>query len=202
MLRPGVFVAVFVLGLLAMVGCRDGRISDSGVVDSAAGDAGRCAPPGPYGTMEGSRFVPFTLMDCEGEPYSFYGETEGFCDARLSVVTLAAGWCGPCRVEAEQMQAQLVEAYEPQGVRVLVAVIEDNDFQEPDAEFCSEWRDQYSLTNPIVLDPTQETQIYFPAGMLPAALVVDPQGVIRHREFGVSTGLETLRAALDSLLAE
>ena len=54
----------------------------------------------------------------------------------------------------------------------------------------------------MVYDPDQETQIYFPGNSLPAALIVDAEGTIRYREYGVSQELETMRAALEALLAE
>ncbi len=185
-----------------------GTEADAGsqmAVDLGTPDAGEevCGDPGePYGTSEGSRFFPFTLNDCEGNPFSFYGETEGYCESSFTVVTMAAGWCGPCRVEAELLQEQIVEAYAAQGVRVIVAVIQDNNYNAPDASFCSGWKTQYGLTNPVLLDPVQETQIYFPRGALPASLIVDSQGVIVHREYGVSQELRTLRDRLDQLLAE
>lgn len=195
--------------ILVLVGCTPNQAQpDAGITIPDSGqqpDAGpSCGDPGePYGTSQGSHFLPFTLPSCtDGSPYAFYGEAEGFCEARFTVLTMAAGWCGPCRVEAQQMQERLVEAYANQGVRVIVAVIQDNDYRAPSIEFCRGWIAQYGLTNPVVLDARQETQIYFPAGSLPATVIVDSRGVIRHREYGVSTGLETIRAALEALLAE
>ncbi|HJL18750.1 MAG TPA: TlpA disulfide reductase family protein [Sandaracinaceae bacterium LLY-WYZ-13_1] len=176
-------------------------LTDSGPADDAGASA--CAAPEEgFGTSEGRKFSPFTLQRCDGSDYRFYGEEEGYCDARFTVVSIAAGWCNPCRVEAEQMQERLVEAYADQGVRVVVAIIQNNDFGAPDLAFCDGWVDQYELTNPVLIDPTQETQIYFPGDSLPAALIVDSEGTIRYREYGVSVGLETTRAALDELLSE
>lgn len=199
----------FASALLALAGCTSTPAQpDSGISlggdAAAAADAGpACGDPGaPYGTSQGSNFLPFTLPQCDGTPFSFYGEAEGFCDARFTVLTMAAGWCGPCRIEAQQMQELLVEAYADAGVRVVVAVIQDNDYRPPSPAFCRGWVEQYGLTNPVVLDTLQETQIYFPAGSLPATLIVDSRGVIRHREYGVSTGLETIRAALEALLQQ
>lgn len=176
---------------------------DSGtqIPDTDAGPT--CGDPGSnYGTSVGKNFLPFTLPRCDDTPFEFYGEEEGFCDSTYTVVTMAAGWCQPCRIEARDTQRLLVEAYADRGVRIVVAIIQDNDYGAPDAEFCQGWVDEYGLTNPVVYDVEQETGIYFPAGALPANLIVDSQGKIVHREYGVSESLATIRAKLDQLLAQ
>ena len=196
---------VVALCLVGLVGCDDSEpaepdagpvvVEDSGPVGACTGD-----PGGDYGTSEGSNFFPFTLPTCSGDQYEFYGEDEGYCDSTLTVVSIAAGWCGPCRQEAMLMQNYLVNGYADQDVRVVVAIIQDNNYEAPTPTFCQGWVDQYGLTNPVLYDTAQETQIYFPMGALPATLIVDSEGVIRHREYGVSNNLETVRAALDDLL--
>ncbi len=166
-------------------------------------NAPACGPPGePYGTSEGSRFFPLTLNDCDGVPFDFYGEEGGYCEAKLTVVSIGAGWCGPCRLEAEQMQEVLVEAFQDRGVRVLVAITQDNNFGPADGNFCKGWVRQYGLTNKVVIDPLQETNIYFPAGALPSTLIFNNEGVIVHREYGVSDNLVTVQSKLEQLLAE
>lgn len=100
------------------------------------------------------------------------------------------------------MEAELTQAYADQNVRVVVALIQDADYVAPDEAFCRDWVDTYGLTNPVVMDPTQETGIYFPAGSLPAALIVDSEGTIRYREYGYTEALAGLTNTLDMLLAE
>jgi len=191
--------------LLGAVGCDsdpDPGEEDAGEVmlpDSGETPPACSAPSDGFATSEGSNFTPFTLQLCDGSDFEFYGEDEGFCDASYTVVSIAAGWCGPCRAEAMVMR-QLVEDYADDGVRVVVAIVQDNEYAAPDLAFCEGWVDQYGLTNPVMIDPTQETQIYFPGNSLPATLIVDSEGVIVHREYGVSDNLETVRATLDDLL--
>ena len=201
----------FVLCLTALsfglLGCDGGdppADDDAGIVlqDSGAEQPACAAPTSGFGSSEGSKFSPFTLDRCDGSAYEFYGEAEGYCDASFTVVSIAAGWCGPCIREAQVMEAQLTQAYADQNVRVVVAVIQDEDYAAPDAAFCQDWVDTYGLTNPVVMDPTQETGIYFPAGSLPAALIVDSEGTIRYREYGYTEALAGLTNTLDMLLAE
>jgi thiol-disulfide isomerase/thioredoxin len=179
---------------------------DAGIQLPDAGsqeDAGpTCGDPGDgYGTSLGTNFLPFTLDRCDGTPFEFYGEEEGFCDTRFTLVTAAAGWCVPCQMEAALTEELINEAYGPLGVRVVVVYIQDASYATPDGEDCQGWQDTYGLSNPVVYDPAQETNLYFPAGSIPANLIVDSHGVIVHREYGVSPQLETIRAKLDQLLA-
>jgi thiol-disulfide isomerase/thioredoxin len=205
MMMRAISVLASVAFLFGALGCDDNRdpvgedagdvmLPDSGEPQDTCGDPGEG-----YGTSEGSNFSPFTLQLCDGSDFEFYGEDEGFCDASYTVVSIAAGWCGPCRAEA-MLMPQLIEDYAADNVRVVVAIIQDNDYAAPDLAFCQGWVDQYGLTNPVMIDPTQETQIYFPGNSLPATLIVDSEGVIVHREYGVSDNLETVRATLDELL--
>ena len=203
MLHKRSFASLVVASVLSACGSSPpANDPDSGPIVLTDSGPAACAPPvEPFGTQEGRNMRPFTLNRCDGTPYEFYGDAEGFCDASFTVLTMAAGWCAPCRLETEQLEAELTQGYADRGVRVVQAVIQDNDYAAPDAAFCQGWVDEYGLTNAVVLDPTQVTQIYFPAGSLPATLIVDSRGVIRHREYGTSTGLRTIRAALDELIA-
>src|SRR5690606_9634673 len=118
-----------------LAGCTPGDAApeqDAGDIELPDAGAPACqAPSEPYGTSLNSNFRPLNLPRCDGTPFQFYGEDEGFCDARFTVLTMAAGWCQPCRLEAQQMQETLVEIYEPEGVRFVVAVIQDNDRGRP-----------------------------------------------------------------------
>lgn len=183
------------------VDANEGSDASDGADAASDTETRACSPPeGPFGTSEGRRFLPFTLDDCNGDPFEFYGEAEGYCDASLTVFSMAAGWCEPCRVEAELMQELLVDEYADAGVRVVVAIIQDNAYQPPSLDFCAEWAEQYGLTNPILVDPVQESGIYFPGGALPATLIVDSEGTIVFREYGAAEQLTTLRAEIDAAL--
>lgn len=202
------YVRRIVLGSLAALALACGgnttpAMPDSGgIVLEDTGPGAVCGPPAePYGTSEGRNLRPFTLTRCDGTPYEFYSEADGYCEATFSVIIMSAGWCTPCRAEAGQLESALIAPYAPRGVRVVQALIQDNDYAEPSAAFCQSWVDEYSLTFPVVMDPTQITQLYFPGGSIPGTLIVDSRGVIRHREYGTSSALRTITAALDELLA-
>lgn len=202
-------ILITIAALACAAGCKapEGD-ADSGITLPDAGqqgdDAGSaCGPPtGGFGTSLGSNFLPLTLPRCDGTPFDFYGEAEGFCEARFTLVTAAAGWCVPCQMEAAQTEARLNEVYGDRGVRVVVAYIQDEGHGTPDGDDCQGWVDTYGLSNPVLYDPLQETNVYFPAGALPSNLIFDSNGVIVHRESGVTPNLETIRAKLDQLLGD
>jgi len=196
-------LAVVSAAVIGLINCNggDGGTDAGPPIVFDAGPPDMCAPPDDgFGTSEGSNFFPFELMLCDGSNYSFYGETEGYCDTSYTVVSIGAGWCNPCRIEAGLMEEFLTQRYAEHNVRVVVAIIQNNDYEAPSLSFCEGWQEQYGLTNPVMIDPAQLTQVYFPAGSLPATLIVNSAGVIVHREYGVSSELRTVRAELDNLL--
>ena len=195
-----ILLSLALVSSLASCGYDDGGGSVAGI----SGDgATACAPPAaPYGTSQGRKLRPFTLNRCDGTPYEFYGEAEGFCDASFTVLTIAAGWCQPCHQEAALIEANIAQAYADRGVRVVQVMIQDPGPAPPTAAYCQQWVDMYGLTFPELVDPTQITNVYFPDNALPATLIVDSTGTIVHHEVGVSNELETITAALDRLLGE
>jgi hypothetical protein len=196
---------LLVVSALALVACSPAAMmgTDSGPPpDRGSTPTGAIVPIDNFGSSEGANLRPVTLTACDGTDYEFYGQEEGYFNARFTVFGIAAGWCNPCRAEASMMQQSLVNRYGPQGVRVVVAITQNNSYQAPDNAFCQGWVDQYSLTNAVTTDPVNSTGIYFPAGSLPANMIIDSQGRIRHHEVGLTTGLVTVTARLDQLLAE
>ena len=193
----------------------DAAVSDAGeTLDAADGDGGMwdagevvrdggltCeanVPSAPYGTRVTSKFRPLTLNQCDGTPYSIYNED--FCAVRFTVINIAAGWCNPSRLETAQFTALNAE-YSVQGVRLLQVMFQDESYGAASGAYCQAWVDEFGLTNVELNDPTQSTQIYFPAGSLPATLIIDSTGTIVFREYGMTDGLVSLRASLDTLLA-
>jgi Redoxin len=201
---------------LSLVACEEKRGGPGPGVDAGSGggtDAGPGVDAGPgavacaipddgFGTDTGRKLRAFSLNECDGTPFTFYDDE--FCSAehRLSVISIAAGWCVPCQHESAQLKARVQDIYEPRGVRVIQVLVQDEARRPPTASFCDGWVRRYGLTNTELLDPAQITNIYFPDNSLPSTIIVDRTGTIRFRENGATDGLVTLTAALDALLAE
>jgi hypothetical protein len=213
-------VGVLALGAAACTGDDGGRgggddvDAGTGGVDTGmppaddGGGASLCTIPAePYGASLGRKLRPFELQRCDGSLYAFYNDA--WCDpatgdgARFTAINIAAGWCGPCRMEASQIRSRILDPYGPQGVRFMQVLIQDNDYGPPDLAFCNDWVSDYGLEDAIeLIDPEQRTQPYFPGGSLPSLIIVDADGVIQYRENGASQNLSSLTSALDRLLAE
>ena len=208
--------ALALLGLAACGGDDDGGgggpgpTPDAGPMvtpDTGPGMEFSCAyPPAPYGASTGRTFESFTLTNCaDGTPFSFYNED--YCSGSvLTVVSIAAGWCGPCRLESAMLEEHINQVYGPMGVRVIQIVVQTDDYSAASIEYCQDWVDTYGLSNIELTDPFGMTQRYFPDNSLPSTLIIDHrpghEAEIRFRENGVSDGLISLRAKLDELLAE
>ncbi len=55
------------------------------------------------------------------------------------------------------MEEQLVQRYADQGVRVVVALIQDPSYGAPSQSFCENWVSTYGLTNTVLRDEAQIT---------------------------------------------
>ena len=182
-----------------------------GEIDAAAGggpDSGSAplcsnVPTNGFGASEGRKLENFTLPQCNNEDYTLYGED--FCDPShtLTVISIAAEWCGPCQEESRQLTDRIVRPYADQGVRVIQIIIQNADYGPPDLDLCNRWVTRFNLTDNIeVIDPNGSTAGAFPSGSLPSTLILDETGTIIFREDGASDGLVTLRAELDRALSE
>lgn len=166
-----------------------------------------------YGTDRGDVFAPFDgVSTCAGGAFDFYGANEffssemsgasisNFCDTSYTVVIMSAGWCGPCRAEAQEIEAILNEGYASANVRVVQMLIENNEGATPSQAFCDEWQSQYNLTNPVLIDTGRISENYFALSALPGGLIVDSNGEIVYRFVGSAPALSNITGPLDELL--
>lgn len=204
---------ICIVGALAAFGCGDDDVvtddpGDLPEVDMGAPgedlgpvDVLSCqdrVPTSGTGATPGRNLSGFTLQDCSGADYTFYNEE--FCEAELTVISIAAGWCPPCIAESEQLEEEINQFYAGQGVRVIQILTQTADYSAPDLAYCQGWVDRFGLTNVQLIDPAQLTGIFFPDNALPSTIIVDSQGVIRFRENGATDGLTSLKSAIDEVL--
>ncbi|MCZ7584433.1 MAG: TlpA family protein disulfide reductase [Deltaproteobacteria bacterium] len=138
-------------------------------------------------------FPDMTWTDHEGNPlrlYDFFGD--------VVILNGGAGWCVPCREEAPLLESDLYQVYKDDGFTIIELMVENNDGREPDLAFINEWRDEYGITYPIVLDPEWTLEPYFIEDSLPFSLFLDRDLVPRYKSHGYDR--DAYRQLIESLL--
>ena len=156
-------------------------------------------PSGPYGTEVGEIFEDIELDDCDGNKVRF-GDV--LAQSELTLFNIGAGWCQPCVDETEALDAEIFRASCGQGLRVIQVLFQDQDAEPATKLFCSEWREQFSLSFPVLVDPLFATQKYFQSveSQTPINYLIDPTGTIRFKQTG--TPAADLPQRIQALLAE
>jgi thiol-disulfide isomerase/thioredoxin len=68
------------------------------------------------------------------------------------VIALSAGWCGPCRSLAEELQSiQNTYRDSGDGVQIIEIITQDNYGDPPSQDFLYEWAYEYGFTDIPVL---------------------------------------------------
>ncbi|KZB81903.1 TlpA family protein disulfide reductase [Amycolatopsis regifaucium] len=91
---------------------------------------------------------------------------------KVVVLNLWGQWCGPCRVEAPEMQ-KVYDQTKASGVQVVGIDLRDND-RAPAQDFV---RDR-KLTYPSIYDPSGRTLLQlsgYPRNIIPSTIVLDKQ---------------------------
>ena len=120
------------------------------------------------------------------------GETITLSDYRGQIVLVNdfATWCGPCLAETPH----LVDVYNAEDGEVMFIGL---NLQETEANV-ADYRDQFNISYPLVLDPDGKlTEIYRPIG-LPTSWFIDPDGIVRYVHAGPMT-TPMLQEALDAV---
>ncbi len=89
-----------------------------------------------------------TFPDQYGEEVDLYS----FCGKHIMIV-VSAGWCGPCRAAAEELQ-ELQDTYRDDGLQIIEVITANNSYQRPNSpseEFVADWAEQYSFDDIPVL---------------------------------------------------
>jgi thiol-disulfide isomerase/thioredoxin len=119
-------------------------------------------------------------------------ETIRLSDHRGKIVLVNdfASWCGPCLIETPH----LVDVYNAEEGEVVFIGI---NLEEAEADVAN-YRDEFDVPYPLVLNPNGElTEIYRPIG-LPTSWFIDSEGVIRYVHAGPMTA-PMLREAIAAI---
>ncbi len=169
-----------------------------------------CSYESTHGTSIGDTLPPFNLSRCN-ETCSAYPHS-GLCDptdavgtdtVRYTVVTIAAGWCVPCRNESAILSEQITDAYREHGVEVIQILTQKDDYTPADSTFCEGWSDAYDLTRPNftqLMDTNGDVGGLWPGGTLPVTYILSATGEILYKVTGANDELADLKTQLDAAL--
>jgi len=132
----------------------------------------------------------FSLTGLDNQVYKVEGKRN-----KPVILNFWASWCGPCRLEAPDLQ-KLYEKYKDE-IDVYGINVTSNDSPEAASAFVQ----TYKLTFPIPMDVAGTVSNRYLIQAFPTTYVVDTQGVVRKKIIGmIDAG--TLELELRKLLAE
>ena len=116
----------------------------------------------------------FSLRDLQGRTHSL-ADYEG----KVLILNFWATWCPPCRAEIPDF----VEAYDDlngQGLEIIGVTMEDISAADLE-DFAREMKMNYT----VAFGTEEIARSYRPGQYIPATIIIDKKGVIRHKHVGL-----------------
>ncbi|TVP81955.1 MAG: TlpA family protein disulfide reductase [Alkalicoccus sp.] len=175
-MKKWILIAVFA-GMIGWTfyGTMDWQADEEEAGGETAGENG--PPPVPedeIGLGEGEYAPDFTLETLEGEEVSL----SDFRGEKKVMLNFWATWCPPCRAEMPDMQ-NVYEEYE--DVEILAVNLTET---EPGTDQVAEFRDDFGLTFPILMDHDVSVAGEYDIQPVPTSYLIDTNGQIENIALG------------------
>ena len=121
----------------------------------------------------------FTLRNTEGRNLRLK-EQRG----QVVLVNFWASWCGPCKQEMPHLN-RLHDKYRSAGFVLLGVNIDE------DAQLGAATAGRWGLKFPVLLDTDKTVVRQYDLGSMPATVLIDRDGRVRHLHRGYREGVET-----------
>jgi peroxiredoxin len=128
-------------------------------------------PEGPFGANEGDTLENHAFLAPDGSTVDLQS-VRAEERAQVLVLTTAAGWCSACIEEQHELEA-LYREHEADGLRVLVSLFEDADYERATPALAGAWRSEREVTFAVAADPEFALARYYDASLTPMNMVVD-----------------------------
>ncbi|MCM3635451.1 TlpA family protein disulfide reductase [Paenibacillus camelliae] len=129
------------------------------------------------------------LPNLNDVPISFGGEQEG----KLQLINFWASWCGPCELEAPDLQKLHQKYGDKLAMFGVNATDTDNERQ------ARKFVDDFGFTFEVLFDRDGDITKLYRVNTFPTSFIIDDEGVIKERINGVIT-LEQWEKIIDSHL--
>lgn len=129
----------------------------------------------------GEPLTDFTIKDCSGTDVTF---SEQLCQAKCTLVYFGAGWCVPCRDKQPKLKGWY-DKYRDSGFQVVDILRENSGPADlATTTFCEEWRDEYDLDFPVLIDPTDRiTATCLGSQAFPVSILVRDNWDVLYQDF-------------------
>lgn len=160
------------------------------------------APSGPkQGRKIGQLAYDFTLLD-KAEKRRTLSTYRG----KVVLIDFCTMWCGPCKLEAAELQALYLK-YRKRGFVVLNVLTENYAGNPIRPSDCKTWADAYQMTFPVLADlfwGVFNPYYGFPnTRSIPNNVLIDKTGKIRWKKAGYAATIKAqMEAKIQQLLAE
>lgn len=124
----------------------------------------------------GSVAESFQLPGLDEKTYEVGGQRD-----KLTFVNFWASWCGPCELEAPDLQT----LYEKYGDEITMYGVNSTKYDKERS--AREFVDEHEFTFPILMDRVGDITKQYKVDTFPTTFLIDSQGVIRERINGVIT---------------
>jgi hypothetical protein len=166
----------------------DSESGESVAINPAPGMAPVEYPLGPYGTKAGAKVenlelygwrnpsgVSFDLERTETIRMSdFYNPAGAGQGIEYILLNVVASWCGVCRSEYSQMDAdQVYAALAPRGLEIVGVLYEDNNSEPSRLVDMTNWAQAFAVAFPFANDPGFKTGRFFDRSATPMNMLID-----------------------------
>lgn len=183
-------------GVLAAAGVVAGCTVEE---DLACGGSRDTYPAGPYGASERKIIENHAFTAADGSAFSF-ASVLADPDAKLILLTTAAGWCTAC-IEKQEYLQQLHEDNYERGLRVVLAYFQDESFRPAKLEDGQAWVTRFGLTFPVVIDPDFVLGQYYDSALTPMNMIIELP-CMKILELGTGTDFGAIEGILAARLAD
>jgi hypothetical protein len=155
-----------------------------------------CPAPADAGYEVGQLLPTLEVRDCDGNAFSL----DALCGAEALWIFAAHGWCPLCQSVGENAES-LHDSFAGTGLVSINVIVQDPDYEAPDAAYCQKWRDINGHDDVITLfDPAGVLLPLWSESSSLSAFVSADRRIVSKLEH--DSNLEHIAAGIEGALAE